>query len=175
MQTYHKFITLTKKTSSRQVPASTGRPFALFSHEESRVKSCTPTEMTSPWRDGQSREKMKHYLSSLYRKTEQEYFLRSKKASCSQWQKLKMLKQECRMEFADSNIRELHSQVQSQRTAIDHTNIGMNNPEENKSDFTKNWQDDKEHFKKFTTEVFLGWTNCRGFKHYELTSFREEY
>ena len=34
------------------------------------------------------------------------------------------MKQECRADFANCNIREFHKQIQSHRVEIDHTNVG---------------------------------------------------
>ena len=38
--------------------------------------------------------------------------------------KTEVMKQECRADFADRNIREFHKQIQSHRMEIDHTNVG---------------------------------------------------
>ena len=50
---------------------------------------------------------------------------------------------------------------------------GMNSPDENKVYFTKNWQNENEHFVTLVLGVFTRWKNWRELMSYESMSFRE--
>ena len=109
-------------SSSRQVPARTVRPVALFSHKRNRVKSLHSDRddkflsLRAVQRENEALSK----LSASENRTR--VHLEEQEDQLLSVPEAKNLKQECRREFADSNTRELNSQIQSQRMEIDHTN-----------------------------------------------------
>ena len=92
VQTDHMFCHSYREnsvSSSSRFRASAGRPAAVFSNNESRVKNLTPTGTVFPLHIEQFKEKMKHYPHSLNRKVIRDLFLKSKDITHSQRQDLK--------------------------------------------------------------------------------------
>ena len=76
-------------TSSSHFRESAGKPAAMFSTQESRVKRHFPTEKAFPQDIKQFREKVKLSSGSLIRKKLREQFLKNKEIIYSQKQNLK--------------------------------------------------------------------------------------
>ena len=131
------------------------RPVALFSHKRNRVKSLHSDRddkfltLRAVQRENEALSK----LSASENRTR--VHLEEQEDQLLSVPEAKNLKQECRREFADSNTRELNSQIQSQRMEIDHTNTWFEQSRKNKPDFTKKWQDEKVDFKKLISKVIL--------------------
>ena len=111
-----------RKLFVKRFQATAGGPLLRFHTRESRVKSLTPTEMAGLWPHGQSKEKMKQCLCTSEHRTR--ILLEEQRDQLLSEAKSEIMKQECRVEFADGNIRDLNRRIQSHSMEIDHTNIG---------------------------------------------------
>ena len=111
-------------SSSQRFQASAGRSVALFSHKrKSSQESHTDRDDRSlALRAVQGENEALLKLSESENQTS--IFLEEQRDQFFSEAKAEIMTQECRAEFADSNIRELHRQIQSQRMEIDHAKIG---------------------------------------------------